>query len=67
MGRDGGRGVSDEAVHDAVRNPIRSVEKRDTPDGPTFRYTGGDAVVVLNEVGEVVTCWARRGKGLRNP
>ncbi len=65
--RDGGRGVSDEAMHDAVKNPIRPVEKQDRPLGPTFKYRGRNAVVVLNEHGEVVTCYGTDREGLRDP
>lgn len=64
MSRDGGRGVTDEAVHDAVANPVRSPELQ--PNG-TFRYEGEDATVFLNSSGDVVTTWANGRKGLRHP
>lgn len=37
LGRDGGRGVSDEAMRDAIDNPIKPVEEQNHPDGPTYR------------------------------
>lgn len=67
LGRDGGRGVSDAAMHDAVNNPIKPVQEQAHPDGPTYKYRGRDAVVVLNGSGEVVTTYAKGSAGLRNP
>ncbi|GAA4883104.1 hypothetical protein [Actinomycetospora straminea] len=63
--RDDGRGVSDEAMADAVANPIEPPEYR--ADRNTYRYKGTDATVVLNEHGRVVTTWAESSKGWRNP
>ena len=67
MGRNGGRGVSDTAMHDAVNNPIKPVDEQAHPDGSTYKYRGKDAVVVLNQNGEVVTTYAKSSAGLRNP
>ncbi len=62
MGRDGGLGVTDEAMNDAVQNPIE-VEQQE--EGKT-RYAGQNATVVLNANGEVVTTWANSSEGVRN-
>jgi len=64
MGRDGGHGVSDAAMNDAVRNPQSPPSAQ---PGGTFRYVGRDAVVILNKDGLVVTTWARNRDGWRNP
>ena len=61
-GRDG-VGVSDEAMADAVAHP--TVPPAPQANG-TYRYEGRDAVVSLNERGEVVTTWARTSNGWRN-
>lgn len=61
-GRDG-VGVSDEAMADAVANPTVPPEPQ---TNGTYRYEGRDAVVSLNERGEVVTTWARTSNGWRN-
>ena len=63
-GRDG-RGVSDEAMADAVANPTRAPEF--DADRNTYLYEGVDATVVLNEEGRVVTTWAESSRGWRNP
>jgi len=62
--RDGGRGVADEAMNDAVQNPIRPPQPQ---LGGTYKYVGKNATVVLNSDGEVVTTWARNSGGWRNP
>jgi hypothetical protein len=67
MGRNGGRGVSDTAIHDAVNNPIKPVDEQAHPDGSTYKYREKDVVVVLNQNGEVVTTYAKSSAGLRNP
>lgn len=64
VGRDGGTGVSDEAMADAVANPSRPPVF--DPDRNTYRYQGVDATVVLNEGGRVVTTWAETSNGWRN-
>jgi hypothetical protein len=63
-GRDGGSGVSDEAMEDAVANPVKPPEYR--PSNNTYRYTGKDAVVSLSEHGDVVTTWAKTRNGWRH-
>jgi hypothetical protein len=62
-----GRGVTDEAVNDAVANPKEP--PRYIPDkyGGSYRYVGRDAVVNLNKAGQVTTAWARTRLGWRRP
>lgn len=62
--RDGGLGVSKEALEDAFNNPVRDVERRVDDQGRvSYRYTGEDAVVAVNEKGEVVTGWPKNSSG----
>ena len=55
MGRDGGLGVSDSAMQDAVEDPTEVVPQANG----TYRFVGKDATVALNGAGQVVTTWAR--------
>jgi len=64
QGRDGGHGVSDAAMDDAVKNPISSPEAQERG---TFKYVGKNAVVILNSDGKIVTAWPRNSGGWRNP
>lgn len=59
-----GHGVSDRAIDDAVENPLKPPQAQ--PNG-TYKYQGTDAVVILNERGELVTTWARNSNGWRHP
>jgi hypothetical protein len=61
IGRDGGKGVSPNAIIDAVKNPQKVVEQVNG----TMKYVGDQAVVVLNEAGKVITTWATSGEGVR--
>ena len=61
MGRDGGVGVTDSAMNDAVEDPL----KVEVQPGGKFRYIGKTATVVLNSVGRVVTAWARTSSAWR--
>jgi hypothetical protein len=61
--RDGGRGVSDQAMDDAVKNPEKSPEPQ---ANGTYKYVGKNAIVILNSDGKVVTTWARNSAGWRN-
>ena len=61
MDRDGGAGVSNDAIEDAVDNP----EKVEEQEGGTTKYTGKDATVVINKDGRVVTTWANGSAGTR--
>lgn len=62
-GRDG-VGVSSEAMADAVANPTSPPQYQEKSG--TYRYEGREAVVSLNEQGQVVTAWARTSNGWRN-
>jgi uncharacterized protein YukE len=59
-----GHGVGDEAMADAVQNPIQPVEPQ---PGGRYKYVGKDAVVVLNQNGKVITTWATNSAGWRIP
>lgn len=61
-GRDGGIGVSQSALNSAWSNPLK-IEYVPSKYGPTFRYTGNDAVIVINAEGKVVTGWAKSSSG----
>ena len=55
-----GVGVSTKAILEAVRNP----EKIKFENG-VVKYIGENATVILNEVGKVITTWARNSRGFR--
>lgn len=59
-----GHGISDAAMKDAVTNPTRPAQAQ---AGGTYKYTGKNAVVILNQDGKVVTTWARNSAGWRTP
>jgi hypothetical protein len=66
VGRDGGTGVSREALEDAFRHPVRDVERLvDELGRVSYRYTGENATVAVNSKGEVITGWGgnRYGTG----
>ena len=60
LARDG-VGVADEALIDAVSNPVEVVQQANG----TVMYVGANARVVLNENMEVVTAWATNSTGWR--
>jgi len=60
--RDGGIGVSQAALDSAWSNPS-NIQYAPSPYGPTFRFTGSDATVVVNSDGTVVTSWATSAAG----
>jgi hypothetical protein len=62
MGRDGGVGVSDEAMANAVANP-RVPPVVQSNGG--IRYEGEYATVILNQEGKVITTWAINKRGWR--
>jgi hypothetical protein len=60
-GRDGGIGVRRDALEDAFNNPVRDVERVVDDHGRvSYRYTGENATVVVNERGDVITGWAKK-------
>lgn len=62
LGRDGGTGVSDLAMADAVSHPV-AIEVQ---AAGASKYIGENAIVVLNSNGEVITTWATNSAGWRN-
>ena|GEM_PF-1713006 len=56
-----GVGVSPQAILDTTRNPLQVIQQ----SNGTTKYVGDQAVVVLNEVGEVVTTWATSSQAWR--
>jgi hypothetical protein len=63
-GRDGGVGVRRDALEDAFSNPVQNVERLVDQQGRvSYRYTGEDATVVVNEQGRVITGWANNSSG----
>jgi hypothetical protein len=62
-GRDAGIGVSRSALKDAFANP-NAIQYAPSRYGPTFRYVGNDATVVVNPQGNVVTGWATNRAGI---
>lgn len=64
-GRDG-HGVNDAVAHDAVNNPSKPPKYRPDNYGDTYRYTGKDAVVNLNQEGKITAAWARSKAGWRH-
>jgi RHS repeat-associated protein len=61
-GRDG-VGVSQAALVDAFANPIL-IQYAPSAYGPTFRFIGNAATVVVNPEGRVVTGWATSSLGI---
>ena len=61
--RDGGIGVNKAALMDAFSNPVY-IQHVPSKYGPTFRYVGRDATVVLNPQGTVVTAWGTTVTGV---
>ncbi|WP_199545304.1 hemagglutinin repeat-containing protein, partial [Paraburkholderia kururiensis] len=62
-GRDGGIGVSQAAVDDAFANPT-VIQYVPSKYGPTFKYVGQNATVVVNPQGNVVTAWGTSAAGV---
>lgn len=63
-GRDGGVGVRRDALEDAFQNPVRDVERLvDSQGRVSYRYTGENATVVVNQDGRVITGWANNSSG----
>lgn len=67
QGRDS-HGVNDGALTDAVEHPLNPPRFRlDDQGRGSYAYEGPDAVVVLNQDGQVVTAWAKNQNGWRHP
>lgn len=62
-GRDGGIGVSQAAISDAFANPT-AIQYVPSKYGPTFKYVGQNATVVVNPQGNVVTTWGTSAAGV---
>lgn len=63
-GRDGGVGVRREVLEDAFNRPVRDVERLVDGQGRvSYRYTGENGTVVVNEQGKVITGWANNSSG----
>lgn len=62
-GRDGGIGVSQAALDDAFANPT-AIQYVPSKYGPTFKYVGQNATVVVNSQGNVVTAWGTSASGV---
>lgn len=62
IGRDGGAGIKDAAVIEAVKTPIEVIYQE---ANDTIKYIGENAVVVLNKAGKVLTAWAKNIFGTR--
>ncbi|MFP6562460.1 hypothetical protein WJ542_29785 [Paraburkholderia sp. B3] len=63
-GRNGGIGVNQAAVNDAFSNPT-NIQYVPSAYGPTFKYIGQNATVVVNEQGNVVTTWGTSAAGVK--
>ena len=59
MGRNG-VGVAPKAILDAVKNPVKVKPQIDNLGRTSTKYTGKNSVVVLNEIGKIITCWAKK-------
>jgi len=62
-----GHGVNDEALQDAVRQPLSPPSYQINEQGKgSYLYQGKDATVVLNKDGEVITAWPNNHHGWRH-
>ncbi|GGY05811.1 polymorphic toxin-type HINT domain-containing protein [Paludibacterium paludis] len=61
--RDSGIGVNKAAVTDAFFNPV-AIHYVPSKYGPTFKYVGQNATVVVNSQGNVVTAWGTSAAGV---
>ena len=52
-------GVKPSAILDTIRNPIKVITKVDEFGRTSIRYRGTQSIVILNAIGEIVTCWAK--------
>ena len=58
LGRDGGKGVSEAAIRDTIKNPT----KIEPQSGGRVKLVSSKAVVVLNKFGQIITTWAKSRK-----
>lgn len=63
LGRDVGRGVAEWAMLEAIAKPVAM----EAQSGGRMAIWGQNAVVVLNEAGEVITTWALHSVAYANP
>lgn len=61
IGRDGGVGVSPNAILETVRNPLEIIEQ----SGERFKFVGEQANVVLNKYGRIITAYAKGSEWTR--
>ena len=54
-----GVGVKPSAILDTLRNPIKVENRIDSMGRISVVYTGSSSVVVLNQGGFLITCWAK--------
>jgi RHS repeat-associated protein len=59
-----GGGVSPQAILETIRQPLQIIPQ-EHPLGPVFKYVGQNAVVILNESGQVVSAWPVSSIGTR--
>jgi hypothetical protein len=57
-----GVGVKPSAILETLKNPISLIESTDTFGRISIKYIGEQSIVVLNEYGELITCWATNSK-----
>jgi RHS repeat-associated protein len=61
-----GHGVSTSAIRDALKNPREIWQEIDITTGQrAWRYIGKDAIVWLNDAGQIITTRARNSRGWR--
>jgi hypothetical protein len=58
-------GVSNRAILDAIRNPLKIVREVDSAGRVSYSFVGKDALISLNSKGQVITGWARSVGGRR--
>ena len=61
IGRNGVE-VKPSAISDAVGNPVKVVTEIDNLGKISTQFRGNQSTVVLNEMGKVVSCWAKSSK-----
>ncbi|MBD3420138.1 MAG: hypothetical protein GF398_08485 [Chitinivibrionales bacterium] len=59
ISRNAGRGVSAQAILNAVRNPTKVIPQAKG----AMKYVGTQATVILNKAGKVITTWGKARGG----